>query len=195
MSYTHFTLEERKYLQQLLSEGYSFRKIAIILERSPSSVSREVRRNKAKWRPHQKPDNPYWYNHWRAQNLYIRRRRESIRMALLPDSEEWNYIVSHLEQYWSPEAICGRWHKDYPSKKTLCVSTIYRYIYLKRFPSITAKTHLRRHGNGFCPEIPITTPFSPIGLSLSGRRRFVVEPELVIGKATQFTEVSAKVCW
>lgn len=128
MSYTHFTLEERKYLQQLLSEGCSFRKIAIILERSPSSVSREVRRNKAKWRPHQKPDNPYWYNHWRAQNLYIRRRRESIRMALLPDSEEWNYIVSHLEQYWSPEAICGRWHKDYPGKKTLCFDNIPIYL-------------------------------------------------------------------
>ena len=25
LSYTHFTLEERKYLQQLLSEGLSFR--------------------------------------------------------------------------------------------------------------------------------------------------------------------------
>ena len=151
MSYTHFTLEERKYLQQLLSEGYSFRKIAIILERSPSSVSREVRRNKAKWKPHHKPDNPYWYNHWRAQNLYIRRRRKSIRMALLPGGKEWNYIVSHLEQYWSPEAICGRWHKDYPGKKTLCVSTIYRYIYLKRFPGITAKTHLRRRGKRILP--------------------------------------------
>ena len=81
MSYTHFTLEERKYLQQLLSEGYSFRKIAGILERSPSSISREVKRNKAAWKPRKKPDNPYWYNHWRAQNLYIRRRRESVRMA------------------------------------------------------------------------------------------------------------------
>ena len=66
MSYTHFTLEERKYLQKLLSEGYSQRKIAAILERSPSTISREIQRNRAKWKPHQKPDNPYWYNHWRA---------------------------------------------------------------------------------------------------------------------------------
>ena len=72
--------------------------------------------------------------------------------ALLPGSEEWNYIVSHLEQYWPPEAICGRWHRDYPSKKALCVSTIYRYIYLKRFPSITAKTHLRRRGKRLLPR-------------------------------------------
>ena len=87
MSYTHFTLEERKYLQKLLSEGYSQRKIAAILERSPSTISREIQRNRAKWKPHQKPDNPYWYNHWLAQNLYIRRRREQQRMALRPGTE------------------------------------------------------------------------------------------------------------
>lgn len=40
MSYTHFTLKETKYLQKLLSEGLSFRKIAAILERSPSTISR-----------------------------------------------------------------------------------------------------------------------------------------------------------
>ena len=194
MSYTHFTLEERKYLQQLLSEGYSFRKIAIILERSPSSVSREVRRNKAKWKPHHKPDNPYWYNHWRAQNLYIRRRRKSIRMALLPGGEEWNYIVSHLEQYWSPEAICGRWHKDYPGKKTLCVSTIYRYIYLKRFPGITAKTHLRRRGKRILPGNSCYNSIQPDRIIPQWPRRFAVGPESVIGKATRFTEVSAKAC-
>ncbi len=151
-SYKHFTLDERKYLQKLLSEGLSIRKIAFVLERSPSTVSREIARNKAKWKPHQKPDNKYWYNHWRAQNLYIRRRREQARMALRPGTEEWEYIVSGLEKYWSPETICGRWHKDNPEKKPLCVSTIYRYIRLKRFPNISAKSHLRRRGKRMLPK-------------------------------------------
>ena len=146
MSYTHFTLEERKYLQQLLSEGLSFRKIASILERSPSSISREVKRNKAKYKPHRKSDNKYWYNHWRANNMYIRRRREQQRAALRPDTEEWNYIIAGLQQYWSPETICGRWHKEFPENKPLCVSTIYRYIRLGKFPKITVKQHLRRRG-------------------------------------------------
>lgn len=146
MPYTHFTLEERKYLQQLLSEGYSFRKIASILERSPSSISREVNRNKAKYKPHHKIDNQYWYNHWRAQNLYTRRRREQNRQVLKPNTQEWEYIVAGLQKFWSPEAICGRWHKDFPERKTLCVSTIYRYIRLGKFPKITAKQHLRRRG-------------------------------------------------
>lgn len=146
LSYTHFTLEERKYLQKLLSENLSIRKIAEILERSPSSVSREIKRNKAKWKPHHKPDNKYLYNHWRAQNLYMRRRREQIRAALQPGTEEWDYIVSRLMKFWSPEQICGRWHKEHPDRKSLCVSTLYRYIRLKRFPKITAKSHLRRRG-------------------------------------------------
>ena len=146
MSYTHFTLEERKYLQQLLSEGYSFRKIATILERHPSTISREIKRNKAKYRPHRKPDNRYWYNHWHAYKCYIRRRREQNRQALNPDTLEWDYIIAGLQQYWSPETICGRWHKEFPERKPLCVSTIYRYIRLGRFPKITAKQHLRRRG-------------------------------------------------
>ena len=113
MSYTHFTLEERKYLQQLLSEGKSFRKIAEILERSPSTVSREVRRNKAKYKPHRKTDNKYWYNHWRAQVLCIRRRREQTRAAIHPGSLQWEYIVKNLQQFWSPEEIANRWSRDY----------------------------------------------------------------------------------
>ena len=145
-SYTHFTLEERKYLQKLLSEGYGIRKAADALGRAPSSVSREIKRNAAKYRPHKGSDNKYRYHHWRAHNLYIRRRREQHRQAIKPGSDEWNFIVEGLLKYWSPETICGRWHEQFPDRKTLSVSTIYRYIRLKKFTQISAKTHLRRRG-------------------------------------------------
>ena len=151
-SYTHLTLEERKYLQQLLAEGKSQRKIAAILERSPSTISREIARNRTKKHPKHKPDNPYWYNHWRAQLLAVTRRRKQHRQALQPGSEEWEYIVNGLLQYWSPEAICGRWHREFPERKTLSVSTIYRYVKQKRFPDITPKTHLRRRGKHLLPR-------------------------------------------
>ena len=204
MSYKHFTLEERKYLQQLLSEGLSFRKIAVILERSPSTISREVKRNRAKYRPHGKTDNKHWYNHWRANNLYIRRRREQNRAALEPDTAQWNYIVSGLKSFWSPEEIAGRWSKSFPSKKPLCVSTIYRYIKLGKLPGITAKKHLRRHGvktpglAGGClwyhqsecfPEIPTITASSLTGSSLSGPMRSATGSGSVIGKEIPFTVV------
>ena len=168
MSYTHFTLEERKYLQQLLSEGYSFRKIAAILERSPSTISREVKRNRAKYRPHGQSDNKYWYNHWRANNLYIRRRREQNRAALEPDTDQWDYIVAGLNAFWSPEEICGRWSKAFPAEKPLCVSTIYRYIKLKNSLELLPKSTLDVVESVCFPEIPTITASSLTGLFPSG---------------------------
>ena len=148
-SYTHFTLKERKYLQELLSEGYSLRKAAAVLERSPSSISREVRRNRAKYKPHRAVDNPYWYNHWRAQNLYIRRRREQVHAALKPETEAWEFILQGLSQWWSPEQICGRWQLEHPEEKRLSVTTLYRYIRQGRFPQVNAKQNLRRRGKKY----------------------------------------------
>ena len=145
MSYTHFTLEERKYLQKLLSEGLSMRRIADILERSPSTISREIKRNKTKNKP-KRSDNPYWYNHWRAQILYTCRRRTNKLHAFKLDTDEWDFIVDGLNKFWSPEAICGRWKNLFPNRKPLHFSTIYRYIARGLFPDIQRKTHLRRRG-------------------------------------------------
>ena len=149
-SYKHFTTEERKCLQKFLAEGLSFRKIADLLDRSPSTISREVKRNKAKYKPHGKPDNKYWYNYWRAQNLYIRRRREQERFVLKPNTLEWDFIIEHLKLYWSPEQICGRWELIHAERKRLCVSTIYRAIKANRLPKVTAEDNLRRRNKHRC---------------------------------------------
>ena len=151
MSYTHFTLEERKFLQQLLSEGNSLRKIADYLGRNVSSVSREVNRNKSKY-PKKKSDNKYKYNAWRANTLSVIRRRESKRLRLTPGTEEWEYIVDKLNLYWSPEAIVERWRQIYPEKDKFGIATIYRYVKAKRFEGISRKTHLRRRGKLMLPR-------------------------------------------
>ncbi len=147
MSYTHFTLSERKYLQQLLSEGKSFREIARILERSPSSISREVNRNKAKYKPKpiHKPDNKYWYNHWRAHTLAITRRRVNRRTALVPGTFKFNYVIEKLSLFWTPEEIAMRLRLDHPGE-IVGTSTIYRYLKRNEFPLVSVKTHLRRRG-------------------------------------------------
>ena len=152
MSYTHFTLSERKYLQELLEEGKNQAEISRILGRSRSSVSRELKRNSAKYRPHKGSKNRYRYHAWRAQNLYTIRRRQNRRTAIKPGSDVWIYIVEHLYLYWSPEEICERWVKEHPGRSKPCVSTIYRYIKWKLFPQITAKTHLRRRGKRMLPK-------------------------------------------
>lgn len=136
MSYTHFTLDERKSLQFLLNvEKLSIRKIAACLGRSPSSVSREVNRNKSS----------KGYHHWRAQTLTITRRRTHQRTAIIPYTDKWDYIINKLQKYWSPETIASKWNKRHRNNK-LCFSTIYRYIKEKRFPNISKQEHLRRRG-------------------------------------------------
>jgi len=150
--YTHFTLEERKFLQQLLSEGYSFRKIADFLGRNVSSVSREVNRNRSKYPPKKKSNNSYRYHAWRAQTLTIIRRREHKHFRLYPESAEWTYITEKLNLFWSPEEICQRWKLDNPNERSFGISTVYRYIKENRFDGISRKTHLRRRGKLMLPR-------------------------------------------
>lgn len=152
MSYTHFTREERESLQKLLSEGKSFRQIAEQLERNVSSISREVNRNRSKYPPKKKSNNKFRYHAWRAQTLAIVRRRESKHYRLHPETEEWDYIVEKLEEFWTPEQIAERWRIENPDKKKFGTSTIYRYIKNGSFEGISRKTHLRRRGKLILPR-------------------------------------------
>lgn len=135
-SYTHFTLSERVCLQQFLTEGKSCREIAKILDRSPSTISREIRRNFSKTKNR--------YNAWRATTLYIMRRKNCVRQyTIQPDTELYNYIIECFKKYWSPEIIA---YKCKEQGFDVCFSTIYRALKEKRLDEITSKTHLRRHG-------------------------------------------------
>ena len=144
-SYIHFTHDERICLQKLLSEGKSFRKIASLMGRSPSTISREVNRNRAKYPPKHKSDNKFNYHHWRAQIQTICRRRQIRRTALKVDSFKYNYVVEKLKLFWSPEQIAMRMRLDFPNQ-IIGVATIYRYIKRGDLPEITKSTHLRRKG-------------------------------------------------
>lgn len=144
LSYIHFTLEERICLQNLLSEGKSFRQIARILGRNPSTISRETKRNRTKY-PKHKSNNQFNYHYWRAHILTTCRRKQNRRIALVPNTFKYNYVVEKLNQYWSPEQISMRLRTEYPDQ-IVGVSTIYRYIKRKDLEGITKKTHLRRKG-------------------------------------------------
>lgn len=135
-SYTHFTLSERNCLQQFLSEGKSYREIAKLLDRSPSTISREVRRNFSQTKQH--------YNAWRATTLYIIRRKNCIRKyKLQPNTELYNYITECFNKYWSPEIIAN---KCKSKGFNICMSTIYRALKNNLLIGFSRKTHLRRHG-------------------------------------------------
>lgn len=136
MPYTHFTLSERICLQEFLNQGKSFREIAKLTGRSPSTISREVNRNFSRKKKR--------YNAWRATTLYIIRRRKCVRKpAINKGSDLYGFIKECLERFWSPEIIarCCK-EKGY----SISFSTIYCAVKSGLFSGIKPKTHFRRRG-------------------------------------------------
>ena len=134
-SYRHFTLSEREYLEESLEKGKSFRKIAEELGRSPSTISREVKRNWSKKAKH--------YHHWHAQTNYkYRRKRCHRKNNLLLNKEMYKFALYGLLQYWSPEIIAGKWNSEH--SETFSCSSVYRAVRAGLFPGIKPWTHFRR---------------------------------------------------
>jgi IS30 family transposase len=129
-------MEERESLEQFKKEGLSIREMARRLERSPSSISREFKRNSNRNKI---------YNYWRAYCLYKGRKRKNNRRKLHPNTEAWNYIIDKLKKYWSPEQIVMRYEREH-GQKPISVKTLYNYIGRGEFPKIKKKEHLRRRG-------------------------------------------------
>lgn len=97
--YTQLSLEERNRLSSLLQQGRSIRQIAFALGRSPSTISREVRRNIYPSQHSYRPED--------AQRISgIRRKNRVIPCKVGYQNLRW--IQSKLRMQWSPEQISAR---------------------------------------------------------------------------------------
>ena len=149
-SYTHFTLNEREYLQENYEKGKSIRKIATFLGRSPSTVSRELKRNWSKKKN--------YYHAWGANVKYICRRKNCHRKNnLLLNEEMYQFTHKGLLQYWSPEIIAGRWNTEH--SENLSFSSIYRAVRAGQFPGIKPWTHFRRKAKPYSNQKKSYTRF------------------------------------
>ncbi|HJF27826.1 MAG TPA: IS30 family transposase [Acinetobacter lwoffii] len=107
MNYTHLTQEERYQISTLLREGFSKRYIAWRLNRSPSTISREIARNRAR--------DGYFAQH--AHKLA--RRRHCPNPKRIP-YDTWVQVIAYLDLQWSPEQIA--------SHVSVSLHSIYRFI-------------------------------------------------------------------
>ena len=133
MNYKHLTIEERCCLREYYKKGYSYRKIAELIGRNVSTVSRELRRNCTHMY-----DIPTYYPHTaqRKSNL----RRSYCHRGMYWNQEVLDYIDEKLQETWSPEQIANTpCDMKMPSFKT-----IYRWID-ERYLQSTLK-NLRRKG-------------------------------------------------
>ena len=115
--YAQLSLEDRCQIARLHSEGRSIRKIAADLDRAPSTVAREVKRNSGR---------KVGYKPAYANEQAAARRWKGSKLARKPELRE--AVFSRLARGWSPEQVAGRLALDNGAP---CVSheTIYRFIY------------------------------------------------------------------
>ncbi len=121
MQYQHFTIEEREKLQELWWEHRSIRCIASILNRAPSSVSRELQRN---FPPEHKVYTPR-IAHARA----LRYRTHRGRTDRLKNEVVRLYVITHLKKRWSPEQIAGTIYAAIGAR--ISHEAIYQFIYIQ----------------------------------------------------------------
>jgi transposase, IS30 family len=131
----HLTLAERGVLYRLKKDGNAQQKIAELMGRHPSTISRELKRNRGR----------RGYCPQEAQCLAAARRQVCRRSAKLEDPEVHDDVEQKLKQLWSPDQIAGRLRARFPRQpgRWLSRQAIYDWIN-RRAPQW--KSHLRRQG-------------------------------------------------
>jgi transposase, IS30 family len=109
----YLTLKERKYIEKMLKEKESYRNIGLVLGRSHTTISDEVRKNKMSYEKE--------YNAEIAHARFLRRQENKGKKPILelyPDVKE--KIIEWLtEEQWSPEQISGTLKLMYKEMKVV----------------------------------------------------------------------------
>lgn len=123
-TFKHLSLDERETILLLKAEGNSLRKIAFFLNRSASSLSRELKRNRIPTRigPAYRPAKAYLQARVRLKQEH----RKTSPFAKKPELK--NLVTEQLQNHWSPEIIAGRLKRQF-GHTIVSHESIYRWIY------------------------------------------------------------------
>jgi transposase, IS30 family len=114
--YEQLSLEERCRIACLLAEGRSIQKIAAALDRAPSTISRELKRNSgatAYQAGYAQEQRKAW--RWTGSRLD---REPVLRRA----------VLKRLARGWSPEQVAGRLAREH-GRKVISHESIYRFVH------------------------------------------------------------------
>lgn len=141
----HLTLSEREEILAGLSAKMSIRDIARALNRSPSTISREVQRNRGR----------RYYKAVDANNRANRMAKRPKACLLERNSRLRELVLEKLELKWSPEQISGWLKRTMPRQKAMQISaeTIYKTLYFRSRSALhhllvkhLRRSHSLRHG-------------------------------------------------
>ncbi|MCG6493232.1 IS30 family transposase [Kitasatospora sp. A2-31] len=117
---------ERIHIADRLREKATIRAIAAELGRSPSTVSREIRRNRTVL-----PKGGWYYRPHAAQRRADQRRPRPKPSKIGQSPELRDFIQDRLAIQWSPEQICRALREGFPEHPGMHVSheTVYQALY------------------------------------------------------------------
>ena len=193
MKYNHFSIEEREMIQQMLWDKQSIRQIAKELKRSPSSVSREIKRNK--------PVQRHLYTPRLANERALKKRSSRGREERLKDQKLRDHVIKYLKDDWSPEQIAGSLKQYLPGYK-ISHEAIYQFIYAQIYRNghgllkpgkedlrpYLKRRHKRRQKKGFRKQKRVCRPENP---SIEDRPK-IIEKRKRIGDWESDSVVSKK---
>src|SRR5262245_3620117 len=133
-SYEQLSLDERCEIARLSANGSSVQQVAAALDRSPSTISRELNRNQGV---------QVGYKASYAQQRTRARRWTGVRLEREPGLRR--AVLDRLGRGWSPEQVAGRLARDH-GRKVISHETIYRFIYaqIRRTSDFSWRRYLPR---------------------------------------------------
>jgi IS30 family transposase len=114
--YEQFSLEERCTLSRLSQAGKTIRQIAAAMDRAPSTIARELKRNSG---------TQVGYQPAYAEQQANSRRWRGSRLLREPDLQD--EVLKRLRQGWSPAQVSGRLNKE-RKRQVISYESIYRFI-------------------------------------------------------------------
>lgn len=117
------TLSEREEISRGISAGASIRQIALAIHRSPSTVSREIKRH----------GGPARYRAAEAESQAWNQARRPKRCLLARHSKLREVVARRLQLDWSPQQISGWLKVHFAHNESMRVSheTIYRSLFIQ----------------------------------------------------------------
>ena len=116
-AYVQLSFADRCEIARRRAEGQSIREIAAALDRAPSSIARELKRNRGR---------KLGYQPAYANDQTRARRWRGSRLSRKPELQK--VVLDRLAQGWSPEQVAGRMAREEAGER-VSHETIYRFIY------------------------------------------------------------------
>jgi IS30 family transposase len=147
------SLSEREEISRGLVTGRSLRSMASELGRAPSTISREIKRNRGR----------RYYRAHQADDAAFERAKRPKACKLAQNRQLACEVARKLRDLWSPEQIAGWLKYTYPDDENYQVSheTIYKSLYIQARGALKKELlqHLRRkrmmrHGRGHTQKTP-----------------------------------------